>query len=166
VAGADGAERQRFELAMDVPTPAEPGFQRRLADTVIRVAEALRRGDDVYHLVYRLPWDEESTAIPVGPQIQELGERFSLVQSQGAMIGRTAVWLTLGRDLALAEVIDPVTFDPEIDGEPDAVLNRPEVRWAMATAWVRRGPSLDIRVVFVVPADSASRIADLLDKLA
>jgi hypothetical protein len=160
-----GPERRRFDLSVDVPSAAEPGFRRRLTVTVIRVAELLRRADDVYHLVYRLPWDEESTAIPVGPRLQELGERFSLVQSQGAMIGRTAVWLTLGRDRALAEVVDPGAYDPEIDSEPDGLLVHPDVHWSMATAWARAGPSLAVRVILVVPEGSASRVATLVELL-
>jgi len=105
-----GADLRRIDLSLDVPQPAEPGFRRRLTDAVVRVAEVLRLSDDVYHLVYRLPRDEEPVLIPVGPQLQELGERFALVQSQGAMAGRTVVWLTLGRDRALSEVVDPVAY--------------------------------------------------------
>jgi hypothetical protein len=161
-----GPARRRFDLSLDVPPAAEPEFRRKLTESVIRIAEALRRADDVYHLVYRLPWDEESTAIPVGPRLQELGERFFLVQSQRAMTGRTAVWLTLGRARALAEVVDPIAYDPEIDGEPEALLVHPHVRWSMATAWARPGPSLAIRVILVVEESCASRVEALLETLA
>ena len=156
------ADLRRIDLSFDVPLPAEPGFRRRLTDTVVRVAEALRTPDDVYHLVYRLPWDDEPVAMPVGPKVQELGERFALAQSQGAMAGRTAVWLTLGRDRALAEVVDPAAYDPEADGEPETLLTHPALRWSMATEWVRVGPSLAFRLILVAPAHEADRLKTLL----
>ena len=158
-----GADLRRIDLSFDVPQPAEPGFRRRLTDAVVRVAEVLRLSDDVYHLVYRLPWDEEPVANPVGPKVQELGERFALVQSQGVMAGRTVVWLTLGRDRALAEVVDPVAYNPEADGEPEGLLTHRDVRWSMATEWARVGPSLVFRLVLVVPANQADDVHDRLN---
>jgi hypothetical protein len=113
-----GGELRRFDLEFDVPKAAEPQFQPRFTDTIVRVAEALRLSDDIYHLVYRLPWDDEPVVIPVGPQLQELGERFSLVQAQSAMAGRTAVWLTLGRERSLSEIVDPISYDPEAAVDP------------------------------------------------
>lgn len=160
-----GVELQRIGLQFDVPEAAEPGFRPRLTDTIVRVAETLRAPDDVYHLVYRLPWDEEPVLLPIGPQPQELGERFSLVQSQGAMAGRTAVWLTLGREHALSEVVDPITYDPEADGEPERLLRHPELRWSMATEWARVGPSLLLRLIVMIPADETDRARILLDSL-
>jgi hypothetical protein len=159
------SDLKRFDFSADVPAPAEPEFRRLMADTVIRVAEALRRPDDVYHLVYRLPWDEESIAVPVGPQIQELGERFSLAQSQNALDARTAVWLCIGRHRALAEVIDPVAFDPESEGEPDGLQRRADVRWSAATARARHGASLVFRLILVLPAEKASRVVGLVGRL-
>jgi hypothetical protein len=160
-----GADLRRIDLSLDVPQPAEPGFRRRLTDSVVRVAEALRLPDDVYHLVYRLPRDEEPVLIPVGPQLQELGERFSLVQSQGAMAGRTVVWLTLGRQHAVTEVVDPVAYNPEADGEPEGLLTHPDLRWSMATEWARVGPSLVFRLVLVVPARRTDHVCDLLNAI-
>jgi hypothetical protein len=165
VAAAAGSNLCRIDMSFDVPRPAEAGFHRRLTDTVVRVAEALRSPDDVYHLVYRLPWEEEPVVLPVGPQLQELGERFSLVQSQGAMEGRTAVWLTLGRDRALAEVVDPVTYDPEAEGEPEGLQSLPGLRWSMATEWARVGPSLIFRLILIVPADQAPQVKTLLNSV-
>jgi hypothetical protein len=162
---AEGVEFSRIDLELDVPLPTEPEIRRRLTDAVIRVAETLRASDDVYHLVYRLPWDEEPVVLPVGPQVQELGERFLLVQSQGAMAGRTAVWLTLGREHALSEVVDPVAYDPEADGEPGGLLIHPALRWSMATEWARVGPSLIFRLIFVVPVRAENTVKILLDAL-
>ena len=161
-----GAKLSRIDLSFDVPLPAEPGFHRRLTKAVVRVAEALRASDDVYHLVYRLPWDEEPVAMPVGPMLQELGERFALVQSQGVMAGRTAVWLTLGRDRALAEVVDPVAYDPEAAGEPDGLLAHSDLRWSVATEWARVGPSLIFRLILVAPAHAADRVKAVLDSIS
>ncbi len=158
-----GADLCRIDLSFDVPQPAEPGFRRRLTDSVVRVAEALGESDDVYHLVYRLPWEEEPVAMPIGPKLQELGDRFALAQSQGVMAGRTAVWLTLSRDRALSEVVDPDDYDPEADGEPNGLLMHRDLRWSMATEWARIGPSLLFRLVLVVPADQADRVMALAD---
>lgn len=148
---AAGADLRRIDLSFDVPLPVEPEFRQRLIEAVVRVAEMLRAPDDVYHLVYRFPWDEEPVVMPVGPKVQELGERFALVQSQGAMAGRTAVWLTLSRDCALSEVVDPAAYDPAADGEPDGLLMHPALRWSMATEWARVGPSVIFRLILVVP---------------
>jgi hypothetical protein len=160
-----GADLRCIDLSFDVPLPAEPGFRRRLTDSVVRVAEGLRNSDDVYHLVYRLPWDEEPVAVPVGPKLQELGERFALVQSQGAMAGLTAVWLTLGRDRALSEVVDPVAYDPAADGEPEGLLMHPALRWSMATEWARVGPSLIFRLILVVPKHRVDHVQIVLEAL-
>jgi hypothetical protein len=158
--------RNRIELALDVPAPAEPGFRRRLTDTVVRVAEALRRPDDVYNIIYRHPADPEPVVLAVGPQLQELGERFSLVLSQGVLSGRTVVWLTLPRDCALSEVVDPIACDPEAEGEPETLLAAPAARWSMATEWARVGASLMIRLILVVPTDAENRVKALLGSLA
>jgi hypothetical protein len=155
----------RVDLAFDVPRATEPDFRRRLTDAVVQVAESIREDDDVYHLACRLPWEEEPVVLPVGPQLQELGERFSLVQSQGKLAGRTVVWLTLANDCALAEVLDPETYDPEGDGEPDALLIHPDVRWSMATEWAHAGPSAVIRLILVVPSEKADRVKMLFESL-
>ena len=157
--------RRRIDLTLDVPAAAEPGFRRRLTDAVVRVAEVLRRPDDVYNIIYRHPADPEPVALSVGPQLQELGERFSLVLSQGALSGRTVVWLTLGRDSALSEVVDPTTCDPEAEGEPEALFATAAARWSMATEWARIGPSLVIRLILVIPADAENRVKALLGSL-
>jgi hypothetical protein len=156
---AHGTEaRSRLDVTLDVPLHAEGDFRRRVTDTVIRVAEALRRADDVYNMIYRLPSDDEALALPVGPQLQELGERFFLALNQGSLSGRTVVWLTLGRETSLARVVDPMTCDPEAEGQPVGLLGTLEARWAMASEWARVGPSLVIRLVLVVPANSVESV--------
>jgi hypothetical protein len=150
--------QRRIDVTWDVPSAAETGFRRRMTDTVIRIAEALRRPDDVYNLIYRLPAEEEALTLPVGPQLQELGERFFLALKQGSLEGRTVVWLTLGRETPLAGVVDSLVCDPEAEGEPNGLLSTPEARWAMACEWVRVGPSLVIRLILVVPAASLNPV--------
>ncbi len=158
-------ERRRIDATIDVPLTREGGVRRRVTDAVIRVAEDLRRPDDVYTMVYRLPSDEEAVALPVGPQLQELGERFYLALNQGPVAGRTVVWLTLGRGTAMAWVVDPLTCDPEGMGEPEGLLATAEARWSMASEWARVGPSLIIRLILVVPASAEPAVSDRLEAL-
>lgn len=155
----------KFDLTVDVPRVLERGFHRDLTDAVVRVAEELRLPDDVYHLVYRLPWEDEPVVMALGPQVQELGERFSLALSQGSLEGRTALWLTLGRGRGLTEVVDPIRCDPEAEGEPEALLASSRSRWAMATSWARMGPSLVYRMILVVPREANERILALLGSI-
>jgi hypothetical protein len=162
---AGDAERRRIDAVLDVPLTRERGFRRRTTDAVIRVAEDLRQPDDIFTMIYRLPADDEAVALPVGPQVQALGERFYLVLNQGPVTGRTVVWLTLGRETALARVVDPATCDPEGEGEPEGLLGTAEARWAMASEWARVGPSLIIRLVFVVPASVQTAVRDHLEAL-
>jgi len=104
--------------------------------------------------------------VPLGPQLQELGDRFFLVLSQGALEGRTAAWLTIGCENTLSEVVDPIACDPEDAAELENLLAHADVRWSMATEWARVGPSLVIRLVFVVPTDSQQLVSDFLSVLA
>ena len=122
-----------MDAVLDVPLSREGGVRRRVTDAVIRVAEDLRRPDHVYTMIYRLPSDEEAVTLPVGPQLQALGERFFLALNQGPVAGRTVVWLTVGRGTALAEVVNPAICDPEGDGEPEGLLGTAVARWAMAS---------------------------------
>lgn len=163
---AAGTEVCRLDLRLDIPPPAEPGFCRRLTDVVVRIADSLHRVDDVYNVIYRLPSDPEPVVLPLGPHLQELGDRFFLVLSQGALAGRTVVWLTLGRERPLSEVVDPIGFDPGAAGQLEALLAHPDLRWSMATEWARVDPSLVIRLVLVVPTEAQNVVSDLLCALS
>ncbi len=160
---ASGDERRWVDLTLDVPISKEAGVRRRFTETVVCVADALRRPDDVYNVIYNRPGDTEPMVLPVGPQLQELGERCFLVLSQSALSARTVVWLTLGRDIPLVHVVDPMTCDPEGAGEPETLLASAEARWSMATEWARVGPSLVIRLIVVVPNESADRVTAILE---
>ena len=157
-----GCALRKLDLTLDLPPVVERGFHRRVTDAVVRVAEELRLPDDVYHLIYHLPWEDEPVVIAVGPQVQELGERFSLALSQASLQGRTALWLTLERGRPLADVVDPLGYDPEATGEPETLIASCAPRWAMATSWSRVGPSLVYRMILVVPEEAADRILALL----
>lgn len=160
-----GREIRQLDLTIDVPQNVEANLQRRITDAIVRVAEMLRNPEDVYHLVYRLPWDEEPMLIPVGPKIHELGERLSLTLSQGTLARRTAVWLILDSDRALSEVVDPAGYDPEAEGEPEALIAHADAHWAMATSWARVGPSLIMRLILFIPTSVVDDVKKLLDPL-
>ncbi|MCU0233947.1 MAG: hypothetical protein MUE90_07955 [Thermoanaerobaculales bacterium] len=156
-----GGGRRRLELGYDVPAAAAPAFRRRLTDAVVRVAELLRRPDDVYHLVHRQAGDEEAVALPLGPRLQALGERLHLLLSRGSTAGRTVLCLVLGRERSLAEIVDPVSCDPEDEAERERLLAAAD-HWALASAWVVAGPSLLVRIVLVVPAADEDGVLEIM----
>ncbi len=162
---AAGDDRRWVDLTLDVPGSLEPGFRRRCTEAVVRAADLLRHPDDVYNVIYDRPGDSAPVVLPVGPQLQELGERFFLVLSQSALSARTVVWLTLGRGTPLSDVVDPMTCDPEVVGEPERLLASADARWAMATEWARVGPSLVIRLIVVVPTEAEDRVRSILESL-
>ncbi len=161
----EGRLVQRIDVTTDVPHDRESTFRTALTDTVVRIAESMRRPDDIYHFAVRHAELGETTLIPVGPQLQELGERFALALAQGALEGRTVVWLTLPRQLAVAEVLDPFGYDPEASGEPERLLTGPGVRWGMATSYLRAGPSVVHRMVVYVPASGRAAVEHLFERL-
>jgi hypothetical protein len=151
-----------IELTADIPSRSGSVFPRRLTHALVRVAETLRAADDTHHLVYRIPGDDEATLVPVGPRLQELGERLRLVLAQAELERRTALWLTLPAHQAIGEVIDPRRDDPEADGEPGDLVARTGARWAAATAWTRSGPSTVYRVLLWVPEASVDAVEGIL----
>ena len=165
LAVGDGEPFVRIDLTADVPTSAavEP-FRRRLTEVVVRVAERLRRPDDVYHLLSRDPADGETVVLPIGPLVQELAERFFLVLGIRAMAGRTSLWLALASSRRVVDLVDPFGYDPEAEGEPERLLASSGMRWGMATSFAPRGASLLFRVVVYVPADAAATVEGLLEK--
>lgn len=160
-----GEGRRRVEIGYDVPAAVAPAFRRRLTDAVVRVAEFLRRPDDAYHVVYRQAGDDEAVALPLGPRLQALGERLHLLLSRGSTAGRTVVWLALGRGRTLAELVDPVSCDPELQAERERLLAAAD-RWAMASSWLVAGPSLLVRIVLVVPAEAETAVTAIVRKAA
>lgn len=164
--GGAEPDRDRLDVVCDVPLGVERGFRDRLTDRVVRVAEALRSPDDAYHLVYRLRGAEEAVVLPLGPHVQSLGERFRLVLDQGALAGRTVIWLALARGLPLSRIVNPERCDPETPNERERLLETPEGRWSMATSWDAVGPSLIVRMILVVPTPARDRVVEVLERLA
>ena len=165
LAVGDGPPLARVDTTADVPSAAVEAFRRRLTETVVRVAEVLRRPDDVYHLLARDPSAEETDVLPVGPQIQELAERLHLVLGRPPMAGRTAVWMALPRSRRVAEFVDPFDYDPEAAGEPERLLAGSGMRWGMATGFAPSGPSVVFRIVLYVPSESAPAVEAVLEKV-
>jgi hypothetical protein len=157
--------REVIDLEIDVPAAKAGELRVRITDTVVRIAEALRSPDDVYHQIYRQPGIDETTVLPVGPLLQELGDRLSTALGHGPLAGRTVVWLTLPRSVAPAGLVDPFEYDPERGGEPQALMRHEQVRWSFATTFVRAGPSVAYRVLFFVPADAVPKTEMLLQRL-
>lgn len=162
---AEGQFVHRLDLTADVPHGRESAFRVALTDTVVRLAEVMRLPDDIYHLAVRYPELAETTLLPVGPQLQELGERFALTLAQGTLEGRTVAWLALPRRVAVSEVLDPFGYDPDASGEPDRLLTLPAVRWGMAATYVRTGPSVVHRILLYVPGSARSAVELLLGRL-
>jgi hypothetical protein len=161
----EGEPVHRFDVEADVPHDRENAFRAVLTDTVVRLAESMRRPDDIYHFAVRYAELGETTTLAIGPQLQELGERFALVLTLDALDGRTAVWLTLPRQRAVAEVLDPFGYDPEAPGEPQRLLTRPGVRWGMATSRLWVGPSVVHRILLYVPESDRAAVEHLLKRL-
>jgi len=162
---AGNGETRLVDVMMDVPDVAGARLRRELTDTVVRFAERVRRPDDVYHLVYRVPTEPESVAVPVGASVQALAERFALGLGQHDLEGRTAVWLAMPRSVHVAEVLDPFTYDPEADGEPHALLARAPLRWALATGRRHGTVSTRLRMLVVVPTTRRPLLEELLGRL-
>lgn len=159
---AASSNRVRIVLEADIPLSNTESFPKRLTDTVIRIGEHLRQPDDHYHHIYRDPAELDAILLPLGPQLQEFGERLILALHHTDLTHRTAVWLTLPARPAIAELVDPGTYDPDAAGEPEGLVKRTNARWAMATEWARVGPSMIYQVTLWVPEDSAPAVEALL----
>lgn len=155
----------RIDLAADVPisSSVEP-FRRRLTEVVVRVAERARRPDDAYHVLSRDPAADETMVLPIGPLVEELAERLHLMLGLRSMAGRTSVWLTLARSRRVVDLVDPFSYDPEAEGEPERLLASSGMRWGMATSVAPRGASVLFRVALFVPPDAAATVEALLEK--
>ncbi len=159
---SSSGNRLRIDLEADIPVRATGHFPRILTETVVRIAEHLRQRDDTYHHIYRDPAEPEAMLLPVGPLVQALGERLILALSRNELADRTAVWLTLPARPAIAESVDPATYDPDAAGEPEGLVEKTDARWAMATKRDRVGPSTIYRVILWLPEDSASAVESIV----
>ncbi|HSL18366.1 MAG TPA: hypothetical protein VLB51_10730 [Methylomirabilota bacterium] len=162
VEALDQGATVQLGVTADVPRASASGFPRRLTHALVRIAEAMRRSDDVYHLFYRIPGDDEGVLMPVGPRLQELGERIQLALGQPVLELRTTLWLALPADRPVARLVDPSRDDPEAEGEPENLVTRTAPRWAMAASRARSGPSVIYRLLLWVPDEHANSVAKIL----
>jgi hypothetical protein len=161
----DHLARIQIEVDMDVPVAGQLDARSELVDFVVRLAETLRRGDDTYHLVYREHNQAEALLLPLGPQIQVLGERLALALGRAALERRTVLWIVLAANVPLAEVVDPALYDPDREGEPARLLRDRRIRWAVAMSYAHRGPSTLYRSLLHVPPSASSTTEQLLARL-
>lgn len=161
----DISEKVRIDLNADIPSRSNGDFPRRLTDMVIRIAEHLRQPGDHYHHIYRDLAEPDAILLPLGPRLQELGERLNLALRQSDLSNRTAVWLTLPARPAIAELVDPAIYDPDAGGEPEGLVAETDARWAMATEWAQIGPSTIYHLTLWVPQNPASAVESLLAKI-
>ncbi len=154
-----------LDLTVDVPSDRERAARSAVTELVVRVAEALRRDDDAYHQVVRLPWEDEPRLEALGPRLQLLGERCELAMGHLPFIGRTLVWLALARQHSLAEAVDPEAADPEAAGEPALLVGRAGARWSATVCVSRGGPAAVFRVLLFIPPEARLRMEGLLARL-
>jgi len=154
-----------IDVVLDLPRPRQADGRRALTDAVVRVAEALRRPDDVYNLVYRESAEPDTVMVPVGSQIQDLAERVHLALAHVAWAGRTLVWLVLPRSRPLAAAVPDLGWDPDAEGEPDALIARERPRWAFALAFSLGAVATEIRLRIVVPPEADAVVERQLERL-
>jgi hypothetical protein len=152
----------RLDLEVDVPADRERAARRELTELVVRLAEVLEGGNEVYHLLYRCPWEAETELKAVGPRLQALGDRLHQHLGRGELERTTSVWLALPRGLYLGTLLDPEAYDPGAEGEPDGLFARLPCRWGFGAAWMRREASVLFRFAFYVPEAGRSAARDLL----
>jgi hypothetical protein len=162
---ASRGDRTRFDLRLDLPAPVELADQRRITNAVVRVAEVLAPGCGSYVALYRRGGDLEATLQAIGPRLQEFGERFMLLLTQGPLNGRNVVWLALDSTTAAGDVIDPLACDPEDAGTLEELLDHPKARWTMACSRSHDGPSWLLRLIVVAPSSAAADVRERLDRV-
>ena len=162
---ASGAGRTRFDLKLDLPAPVAPADHRRITNAVVRAAEVLATGCGSYVAFYRRGGDSEATLQAIGPRMQELGERFMLLLTQGPLNGRNVVWMALDPTTAASDVIDPLALDPEDAATLEKLVGHARARWTMACTWSHDGPSWLLQLIVVVPSSVAPQVRERLDRV-
>ena len=133
---------------------------------VVRIAEGMAGGGEVFHLVHREPGRDETIAVPVGSSVNDLAERFALSCGRSILDRSTLVWPALARGHHLGEVIDPVAYDPEAPGEPDAALRAAPITWAMILRRQTGTASTIFDVDFIVPQQHAEKVEAAVNRLS
>ncbi len=153
------------DLTVDVPSAMANRARRNLVDAVVRVAEELRRPDDLYNLIWREATGSEAILDAVGPRPQELAQRLDTALSHWGFDRRTQLWVTLPRGVYLGELVDPLVFDPEAEGAAAELFGRSVPRWAMEVSFARGSPSTVYRLRLHVPGEAAGAVEDILSRL-
>jgi len=154
-----------IDVTVDVPLDAAARARRELVDALVRLAEHLRRPDDLYHLLWREAGEEETGMVAVGPTPQGLAQRLDTSLSHRSYERRTQLWLTLPSDTRLAELVDPWQFDPEAGGAAVELLRRIDPRWAMESSFARGTTSVVYRLRLHLPPEAAEKTGEILTRL-
>ena len=154
----------RVATTVDVPQSVDGGHL--VTACVVRIAEGLGSGDEVFHLVHREPGRQETIAVPLGSTINDLAERLLLSCRRSVLDGRTLVWPVLQRGRHLGEVIDPVAYDPEAPGEPEKLLRTAPIAWVLVLRRRRVAASTVFEMIFIVPEDHADSVERAVTRLA
>lgn len=154
----------RVRATVDFPHSLDGG--RLITTCVVRVAEGLAGGGEVFHLVHREAGCEETIAVPLGSAINDLAERLLLSCHRSISDKRTLVWLALRRGRHLGEVIDPVTYDPEAPGEPDRLLGSAPMNWALVLKRHRGAAATFFEMSFLVPEVGADKVVVAVNNLS
>jgi len=133
---------------------------------VVRIAEDLGSGGEVFHLVHREPGQDETIAVPLGSSVNDLAERFFLSCGRSVLERRILVWPTLARGHHLGEFIDPVAYDPEAPGEPEAALRSAPITWAMILKRHSCTASTIFQMNFIVPEQQAEKVEATVKRIS
>jgi len=137
-----------------------------MTQCVVRIAEGLAGGGEVFHLVHREPGREETIAIPLGSSVNDLAERFALSCGRSILDRRTLVWLALTRGRHLGEFLDPGAYDPEIPEEPETALRSAPITWAMILRRHGGTASTIFNVDFIVPHQQSEKVEAAVKRLS
>ena len=66
----------------------------------------------------------------------------------------------------LAEVVDPLVFDPERPGESEDLVLQVRPRWAMVSVFARSGPSVVYRLRLHLPPSAADTVDSVVTRLS
>ncbi len=152
------------DLTVDVPASSAGRARRELVDALVRLAEHLRRPDDLYHLVWRPAGESEPRLVAVSPAPQGLAQRLDTALSHRSYERRTQLWLTLPVGAHLAGLLDPLSFDPEHEGAAAVLIERTGPRWALELSFARGTPAVLYRLRLHVPDGEIATVEAILSR--
>jgi hypothetical protein len=157
--------RTLLKARVEIDVPHESNLDRALTGEVVRLAESLSSGGENYHLLRDEPGADEPVVVSIGPSVQLLAERFMVTLQRSALEQRTIVWLALPRTLALGKLLDPTSYSPEDEGEPQKLIMRCPLVWAMALRWRRNLASVRYALEVWTPEGSGTALRTFCDRL-